>query len=269
MEWDSPWGIGFPGWHLECSAMAMKHLGETLDIHCGGTDHIRVHHTNEIAQSECATGKPFARFWLHGGWLLEDKTRGGGKMSKSNEEFVRLDTLTQKGYSPFDYRYFCMTSHYRNYLKFSWESLNSAKDSLSNLRKKASTFTLQATNISCENAQSWQEKFVGAVCDDLNLPNALGVLNLMLKDPDIPDGERGALIRDFEKILGLNLDEKPEHGQAPSEQPDSELLNLMKERNAARAAKNFVRADEIRDIFKKRGFLILDGPDGSTWKKLL
>ncbi|HLP41986.1 MAG TPA: cysteine--tRNA ligase, partial [Fibrobacteria bacterium] len=112
MEWDSPWGRGFPGWHIECSAMAMRHLGETLDIHCGGTDHIRVHHTNEIAQSEAATGKPFARFWMHGGWLLEAPTAesGGGKMSKSSGEFVTLDVLLQKGYGPMDYRYFCLSA---------------------------------------------------------------------------------------------------------------------------------------------------------------
>jgi len=122
MEWDSPWGIGFPGWHLECSAMAMKHLGETLDIHCGGTDHLRVHHTNEIAQSECATEKHFVNYWIHGGWLLESQDEKKGKMSKSKGEFIRLESLIENGFDPLDYRYFCMTSHYRNYLNFSWGS---------------------------------------------------------------------------------------------------------------------------------------------------
>ncbi|MBP5188594.1 MAG: cysteine--tRNA ligase, partial [Fibrobacterales bacterium] len=119
MEWDSPWGVGFPGWHIECSAMAMKHLGETLDIHCGGTDHVRVHHTNEIAQSEAATGKTFSRFWMHGEFLRLD----GDKMSKSTGEFLTVDSLVKRGFSPMDYRYFALGSHYRNYLSFSFESL--------------------------------------------------------------------------------------------------------------------------------------------------
>src|SRR5690554_7394803 len=132
MEWESPWGLGFPGWHIECSAMAMHHLGETLDIHCGGSDHVRVHHTNEIAQSECATGKLFSRFWLHGEFLR----MGGGKMSKSTGEFLTISLLQKKGFDPLDYRLFALTSHYRNYLNFTWEALENARESLKSLRRK-------------------------------------------------------------------------------------------------------------------------------------
>jgi cysteinyl-tRNA synthetase len=267
MEWESPWGKGFPGWHIECSAMAMKLLGETLDIHCGGSDHIRVHHTNEIAQSECATGQPFARYWLHGGWLLEAPEEGaaesvedevdtgnlavnlaqsdaadvdientsentseitsensaennvssrpvkaksgGGKMSKSSGEFVTLDVLVAKGYSAMDYRYFCLTAHYRNYLRFGYAALDGARESLRSLRKKTDPLLGKSAALETEKALAWREQFLSAVCDDLNFPQALGVVNLFLKDEDLSDGEKSALIELCEGLLGLGLCEPP------------------------------------------------------------
>jgi cysteinyl-tRNA synthetase len=267
MEWDSPWGRGFPGWHLECSAMAMKLLGETLDIHCGGSDHIRVHHTNEIAQSECATGKPFARFWLHGGWLLEapDEEGKGGKMSKSAGEFVTLDVLCRQGYNPMDYRYFCLTAHYRNYLNFSQAGMDSARDSLRNLRRRTDPLIGQAAPPRSDRALEWRGRFLEAACDDLNFPQALGVLNLLLKDPDLLEGERAGLVAECDKLLGLRLTE-PEPVVAAV--LPSDLLALLPERAQARKSKDWARSDAIRDQFKARGFVLKDNPDGSTaWEK--
>jgi cysteinyl-tRNA synthetase len=262
MEWDSPWGRGFPGWHVECSAMAMKHLGATLDIHCGGSDHIRVHHTNEIAQSEGATGVPFSRFWLHGGWLLEAPSAegGGGKMSKSAGEFVTLDTLIDKGYGPMDYRYFCLTAHYRSYLNFSWEGLNSARDSMRNLRKKTDPLIGRESSIASDNALGWRRRFQEAAFDDLGFPQALAVLHQMLKDPDLLEGEKSALVRDFDRLLGLRLTEEE---MRPAQSLPEDLLPLLEERKLARKNRDFKRSDEIRNILKARGFGVKDNPDGT------
>jgi cysteinyl-tRNA synthetase len=268
MEWDSPWGRGFPGWHVECSAMAMKLLGDTLDIHCGGTDHIRVHHTNEIAQSECATGKTFARYWIHGGWLLEapDASGKGGKMSKSAGEFVTLSVLQRQGYSAMDYRYFCLTAHYRNYLNFSYPGLDTARDSLRNLRKRTDPLIGKAASISSERAQAWNARFLEAVGDDLNFPQALGILNLMLKDADLLEGERAGLVAAFDKLLGLGLTVAEE---APAVELPEDLQPLLAERAAARAAKDWATSDRIRDAFKARGFAIKDNKDGTVeWTKI-
>ena len=263
MEWDSPWGRGFPGWHVECSAMAMKHLGPTLDIHCGGTDHIRVHHTNEIAQSEGATGVPFSRFWLHGGWLLEAPTEdgGGGKMSKSAGEFVTLDVLLQKGYGPMDYRYFCLGAHYRSYLNFSFEGLDTARDSLKSLRRKTDPLIGKATAIESDNALGWQRRFREAAFDDLGFAQALAVMNQMLKDPELLEGEKAALVRDYDRLLGLQLETKSEGADKALPGPMHALLD---ERKDARRNKDWKRSDEIRDLLKAKGFGVKDNPDGTT-----
>jgi len=270
MEWDSPWGIGFPGWHIECSAMALKHLGETLDIHCGGTDHIRVHHTNEIAQSECATGKPFARFWMHGGWLLEQGENGGeGKMSKSNDAFVRLQTLIDRGYDPMDYKYFCMSSHYRNYLSFSWDNLEAARRGRSGLMQKVLPLVRVAGQASTPEALQWKSRFWEALCDDLNLPEALSIVFLMLKDTSLLPAEKGALLLNFDSILGLdfkNQDLEAQKAQNAATLPP-ELMSLLPARAEARAQKNFRRSDEIRDLFLAQGYILKDGPEGTTWEK--
>lgn len=273
MEWDAPWGRGFPGWHIECSAMAMKHLGATLDIHCGGTDHIRVHHTNEIAQSEAATGHPFARYWLHGGWLLETPTedgpegiRGGGKMSKSSGEFITLDVLLSKGYGAMDYRYFCLSAHYRQYLNFSWQAMDTARDSLKSLRRRTDPLIGKASSIASATAKAWQARYTEAANDDLGFPQALAVLQQLVKDPDLLEGEKAALVRDCDRLLGLRLTEAEER---PSKALPEDLSTLIEERKAARKAKNWKRSDEIRDLFKAQGFAIKDNPDGSsTWEPL-
>ncbi|MDR1759670.1 MAG: cysteine--tRNA ligase [Fibrobacter sp.] len=262
MEWDSPWGVGFPGWHVECSAMAMKLLGETIDIHCGGTDHIRVHHTNEIAQSECATGKPFARFWMHGEFLRMGTS--GGKMSKSTGEFLTLSLLMEKGFNPLDYRLFALTSHYRNYLNFTWEALESAKESLKSLHKKTDPLIGKATAIISAEALQWQAEFKEAIGDDLNIPRALGILNSVLKT-DIPEGEKATLVLDFDSVFGLKLNEEREDIAPKSDVSVEEIEVLIHARTAARASKNWKESDRIRDELSARGIEIKDGPNGTTW----
>lgn len=266
MEWESPWGVGFPGWHVECSAMALKHLGETLDIHCGGTDHIRVHHTNEIAQSECHTGKEFATFWIHGGWLLEEKEEGkGSKMSKSSGEFVRLQTLIEQNFDPMDYRFFCMSSHYRNYLSFSWKNLEAARNGRQNLLQKLKPYLEVQGKIESATALGWQSKFWDSVSDDLNIPMALGVLNTMLKDPDLLPTEKGALIANFDTVLGLKFSDALE--QNIPQDDHAELKLLIQERQQARLNKDFARADQIRKIFEDKGLVLKDSPQGTIWEK--
>ena len=266
MMWDSPWGRGYPGWHIECSAMSMKYLGEHFDIHCGGIDAIPVHHTNEIAQSECATGKPFSRFWMHGEFLRLD----GAKMSKSSGEFLTVSVLVDKGYNPLDYRLFALTSHYRNYLNFSFESLDSAREALKSLHKKTDPLMGKATAIESEEAKKWRQKFKEAIGDDLNMPRALGILNSVLKT-DLSEGEKAALVADFDRVLGLKLDEPRKDYQKKTDSAssdDSEQINsLVAQRTEARKAKNWAESDRIRDLLKGMGVEIKDGPQGTTWTK--
>jgi len=262
MEWESPWGLGFPGWHIECSAMSMTHLGETLDIHCGGTDHIRVHHTNEIAQSECATGKPFSRFWVHGEFLRENNS---DKMSKSSGDFLTLDLLKQKGFDPIAYRLFSLTSHYRNYLNFSWEAMESAQESLNALRKK----TQYLIGMECENisldAREWSVKFRQSIGDDLNSSGALGVLHLMLADSSILDKEKAALIKEFDSVLGLRLSEVVKK-EIHSEEEIAKIESLVKERDEARLSKKFTESDRLRDALLDMGVVIKDSKAGTVWE---
>jgi len=262
MEWDSPWGVGFPGWHIECSAMAMKHLGETLDIHCGGTDHIRIHHTNEIAQSECATGKQFSRFWMHGEFLRENSV---DKMSKSSDNFLTLDVLIGKGFDPMAYRLFSLTSHYRNYLNFSWEAMENAQGSLNALRKKTELFIGVDGKITGVDARQWSTKFKECIGDDLNSSAAIGVLNLMLADNSLELYEKAALIKEFDSVLGLCLLEKPKTVEH-SAQEIAKIEALIQERNLARSVKNFSESDRLRDVLLRLGAVIKDGKDGTTWE---
>lgn len=264
MEWDSPWGKGFPGWHIECSAMAMKHLGPTLDIHCGGTDHIRIHHTNEIAQSECATGQQFARFWMHGEFLRMGQS--GGKMSKSTGEFLTVSVLVKEGYNPLDYRLLALTSHYRNYLNFSWEAMESARESLKSLHKKTDPLMGKATAIQSPAALKWQTTFKDAVGDDLNMPKALGILNSMLKDSSLTEGEKAALVLDFDSVLGLELHLPREEFSAPVEVDSAQVESLIAARAQARKNKDFAESDRIRDQLAAMNILIKDGPQGTTWE---
>jgi cysteinyl-tRNA synthetase len=198
MEWESPWGIGFPGWHIECSAMARKFLGDTFDIHCGGIDHIPIHHTNEIAQSEACTGKKFVNYWLHGAFLEEDD----GKMSKSKGEFLRLQLLIDKGYSPLDYRYMCLGTHYRKRLLFSWEVLDSAKSSFSRL--KQSIIRMMEENNPGKGGEEdlvklYKTDFQESINDDLNMPQALSVMWETVRNNKLSDKAKLELLYDFDK----------------------------------------------------------------------
>lgn len=258
MEWDSPWGKGFPGWHIECSAMSRKYLGDTFDIHCGGIDHVPIHHTNEIAQSEACTGKPFVHYWLHGAFLEEES----GKMSKSKGEFLRVETLVKHGYSPLDYRYLCLGTHYRKRLLFSWELLDSAKTALARLKNRIKTIKAEAppnytndTNLT----NVYSERFISAVNDDLNMPEALAVIWDMLRDDEILPAVKLEYIYDFDKVLGLDLEKEKEELKAAA---PAEIMELVEKRKSAKKAKDFKKADELRDELKALGWEVLDKKDG-------
>lgn len=273
MEWESPWGIGFPGWHIECSAMANALLPQPIDIHCGGADHIRVHHTNEIAQSEAATGKPFVKYWVHGEFLVLDK----GKMAKSGGNFVTLDSFKEQGISPLAYRMFCFTAHYRSPLTFFWDGVKASAQSLANLKKMIpQTSGAQVDN---GNVKEVLQPFYTAVDDDLNMPRAVAALWDLLRDESInPDLKRAAVI-EADKILGLDLasvEHKAEKVidsqdlkikfESRTQLPDDVqkiLIDKLRGRKQARIDKDFGRADFIRKQLAEAGVIIKDMPDGS------
>ena len=264
MMWDSPWGRGYPGWHIECSAMSMKYLGKHFDIHCGGIDAIPVHHTNEIAQSEAATGEKWVNYWCHGEFLLNDK----GKMSKSSGEFLTLPVVVSHGYNALDYRYFCLSGHYRTQLKFSWEALDhakSAREKLVNITSALKKSEPQKTL--SQKAEGWRKAFSDAMNNDLRAPEALAQMWLMLKDNTISDGEKLALLLDFDKILGLRLDEV----EAKSEERvgTDEDWKLVEERTQAKKNRDWAKADEIRDALKARGYIVKDTPSGAILEKIV
>ena len=264
MVWPSPWGVGYPGWHIECSAMSMKYLGKRFDIHCGGIDAIPVHHTNEIAQSEAYSGeKPWVDYWCHGEFLLNDS----GKMSKSSGEFLTLESLIGKGFDPLDWRYFCLTGHYRSQLKFSFEALESAKSARGQLVRKISSM-LSSSDVAkelSEKALDKENEFFAYMSDDLRSPQALATLWSLLKDDGITDGEKLKVLYDADSILGLRLSEvKAEEALSYGKEEEE----LLKERTEAKKMKNFKRADEIRDILSSRGFKVIDTPSGAKLERL-
>lgn len=253
MEWESPWGKGFPGWHLECSAMSRKYLGDTFDIHCGGIDHVPIHHTNEIAQSEACTGKKFVNYWLHGAFLEEED----GKMSKSKGEFLRLQVLIDKGYSPLDYRYMCLGTHYRKRLLFSWEILDQSRAAYTRLKNKIKDLSdlSNSSDLNANTVIKYKEKFLQRINEDLNMPEALAVMWEVLKDDLLNANSKLALLFDFDKVFGLNLD-KPEE-KMKEETPD-EVMKLVDQRTAAKKAKDFKLADELRNKIKELGYEVVD-----------
>ena len=264
MVWPSPWGVGYPGWHIECSAMSMKYLGKRFDIHCGGIDAIPVHHTNEIAQSEAYSGeKPWVDYWCHGEFLLNDS----GKMSKSSGEFLTLESLIEKGFDPLDWRYFCLTGHYRSQLKFSFEALESAKSARGQLVRKISSM-LSSSDVAkelSEKALDKENEFFAYMSDDLRSPQALATLWSLLKDDGITDGEKLKVLYDADSILGLRLSEvKAEEALSYGKEEEE----LLRERTEAKKMKNFKRADEIRDILSSRGFKVIDTPSGAKLERL-
>jgi len=268
MEWESPWAPpgsrgkvkGFPGWHIECSAMSHKYLGEQFDIHCGGIDHIPVHHTNEIAQSEAAFGKIPARFWLHNEFLLIDD----GKMAKSEGEILTIQTLVDKGFNPLAYRYLTLTAHYRSKLNFTWESLKASQSALESLYSFIRELPEEnnAPYPPLDSREGWGEfkeyldAFKAALNDDLNTPEALAIMWKLIKDIGISDADKKATLLDFDKILGLGLD-KIKKTEIPSE-----ITKLSQERKDARAKKDWARADELRQRIEQAGWQIKDTEKG-------
>ncbi len=250
MEWESPWGKGFPGWHIECSAMSMKYLGEHFDIHTGGIEHIPVHHTNEIAQSECATGMPYVNYWMHNNHLLDPT----GKMSKSNEDFLTLTTLIEKGYNPLAYRYFLMSATYRKELLFSFEALDASVVAY----EKLCAFCRQEKDfIGIINAK-YMESFDEAIKEDLNTSKALSVLWTMLKDDSLTGGDKYATLMYFNKLFGFGLEKvEVEKLSIPNE-----VTELMEKRALARTSRDFTESDRLRDEIAKLGFIVKDTSEG-------
>jgi cysteinyl-tRNA synthetase len=293
MEWDSPWGKGFPGWHLECSVMSQKYLGETIDIHCGGIDLIPIHHTNEIAQAEAVTNKPFVQYWLHGEFVIinpfigaviacvhckhknliaeEDLQTEGGfkkicgkcgkelsaeiKMSKSDENFTTLFTVKEHKFDPLAYRYLILNTHYRNKLNFSWKAMQGAQNTLENLYALAGKLGKPKSN-----CPEFEKRFSEALNDDLNTPKGLAILWELLKSDNPPEAKKASLLK-FDKILGLNL-----HLAKPIKVPD-EIKKLAKKREELRKEKNWAEADKIRDEITKQEFKVDDTPAGPVIKK--
>jgi len=278
MKWDSPFGRGFPGWHIECSAIASQYLGERVDIHCGGSDHIPVHHTNEIAQSEAAFGHKWVNYWFHTEFLIMKE----GKMSKSAGGFLTLAALTEMGFSPDDYRYFCLQAHYRSPLQFTWEALKGAQTALANLRNLYTGWLEElgagasdvpdssngstalgpeetSTEVS-EEERSYSEAFDSAIAADLNVPLALGVVWKMAKDPGLSAATKRSLLSRFDRVLGLGVD-KWQRAELPEE-----LKRLLDERQAARARRDYATADELRARLAAAGVEIMDTPSGTKWQ---
>ncbi len=260
MEWPSPWGVGFPGWAIECSAMAVKHLGETIDIHCGGEDHVAIHHTNEIAQSEAATGKTFANYWMHARFLI---TGDSGKMSKSAGGFLTVETLKEKGYDPLAYRYFCFSAHYRKQLEFGWEALDASAKNLEALRGVVARLKdePQSRELNSDaRFEDYNALFKDAVADDLNMPQALAVLWGVLRGPYGAE-EKLAFVLEADKVFGLDL------GRVSAEETlPPELLALVEARRQARKDKDFKKSDELRKELLDKGVLVEDTPKGMRWK---
>ncbi|MBN2306782.1 cysteine--tRNA ligase [Candidatus Peregrinibacteria bacterium] len=252
MQWDSPWGRGFPGWHIECSAMSVKYLGEQFDIHCGGIDHIPVHHTNEIAQAEGATGKkPWVKIWMHGNFLVLKK---GVKMAKAEENFLTLRRLVEEGYDALDYRYFCLQSHYRKELSFDWEGLDAARTGLRRLKEKILNLGDEAGAVN----DHYIERFGVAVSDDLNVAQGLSLAWDLMDDAEVSDTDKLATIKKMDRVLGLKLDEPIEFELPP------QITEWILERNKAREQKNWKKADKIRDKIEASGkWMVKDGPGGT------
>jgi len=262
MEWDSPWGRGFPGWHIECSAMSLRYLGPQFDIHCGGIDHIPVHHTNEIAQSEAFLGvHPWVNVWLHGEFLVLDK----GKMSKSGGGFLTLQSLLDRGFSALDYRFFCLGTHYRAPLSFSFEALEGARAGRLSLKSR---LTALAGAVPCSRAEAvahplWA-KFWEQVADDLNAPRALAVAWEVAKQADLAPALKAGLIDRMDAWLGLDL-LVPDADPAQLGQEEALLLERRAE---ARAGRDWARSDELRAELERRGILVKDGKDGQRWERV-
>ncbi len=256
LKWDSPWGLGYPGWHIECSGISVRYLGEDLDIHCGGVDNIFPHHTNEIAQSEAYLGHSWCRYWVHGEHL-NDST---GKMSKSKGEFLTVDLLKSKGYNPLSYRFMCLNSSYRKVLVFSYEALSNAENSYLKLKKRISTLSDDG-DVSKDVYEEYDSKFRAYIGDDLNTANAITLIYDLLKD-SVNDSTKLSLIKAWDTVLSLDLLED----ESIEVNLDSEILEKIELRNKAKLEKNYELADKIRDELLKDGIKLIDSRDGTTYE---
>ncbi len=267
LKWESPWGLGYPGWHIECSCISMKHLGEYMDIHCGGVDNIFPHHTNEIAQSEAYLGHKWCNYWFH----VHHLNDRAGKMSKSKGEFLTVSLLKSKGYDPRVYRLFCLQSHYRKPLEFSFDALDNARAAYEKLVKRVGGLKKEGGSVDPEKFAAYKARFEEALCDDLNTSMALTVIYDMLKD-EMSDATKYALAEDFDRVLSLNLTtayasmEAEANGDVDAE-TERYILEKIEERKAAKKEKNFARADEIRAELLEKGIVLEDTREGVKWKK--
>ncbi|MEE0861887.1 MAG: cysteine--tRNA ligase [Lachnospiraceae bacterium] len=269
LKWDSPWGVGYPGWHIECSGISIKHLGEYMDIHCGGVDNIFPHHTNEIAQSEAYLGHKWCNYWFHV-HHLNDKS---GKMSKSKGEFLTVSLLEEKGYNPLVYRMFCLQSHYRKPLEFSYEVMDNVAAAYNKLVKRIASLKNEG-EVDQTSFDQWRTKFEDAIVNDMNTSMGITVIYDMLK-ADINDKTKFALIESFDYVLSLDLinaakalAEDGDNGQASGVDAELEayILAMIEERKAAKKEKNFARADEIRNELLEKGIALEDTREGVKWK---
>ena len=271
LKWDSPWGVGYPGWHIECSCISMKHLGEDLDIHCGGIDNAFPHHTNEIAQSESFLGHKWCNYWFHVHHLNVDYGDGVSKMSKSKGEFLTVSLLEEKGYDPMAYRLFCLQSHYRRNLVFNWENLDNAAAAYQKLVAKIAGLKAEG-EVDTAAFESMKERFVGALNGDLNTSLAVTAVYDVLK-AKCNDATKLAALADFDRVLGLNLISAAEtlrqkQAQEEAANADPQVDALVAARTAAKKAKNFAEADRIRDELKAMGIEIIDTPQGTKWRRV-
>lgn len=267
LRWDSPWGYGYPGWHIECSAISLKYLGEYLDLHCGGVDNIFPHHTNEIAQSEAAIGHKWCGHWFHPRHL-NDKS---GKMSKSKGEFLCVDTLIAKGYKPLAYRLFCLQSHYMKQLVFTYDSLDNAASAYDKLISRTASIKSAAANEAdpADEAvvEEYRRRFISLVGNDLNTAMGIALLYEVIK-ADISSKTKLAVIEDFDKVLSLDLTKREEPRETCDDEDTSRLEELLVRRAEAKKNKDWATADAIRDEIKAAGYAILDTPEGAKLKKL-
>ena len=256
MEWDSPWGIGFPGWHIECTAMSTKNLGEVFDIHTGGIDHIPIHHTNEIAQGFGAFGHQTANYWIHNGWLTG---KGGSKMSKSAGDFVTMQEIKHMGIDPLVYRYMFLNSHYRNGMEFSIDSLKNMVKPYEKLKISISELAEGGTV-----SEKYRQMFVEYITDDLAMPGVMALVWGLLKDNNIKSEDKKATLLDFDKVLGLDLDK----GIAEEGIPE-EIKQIAKERLKAREDKNWAESDRLRDLIKEKGYVVEDLKNDCKIRRLM
>lgn len=264
LKWDSPWGVGYPGWHIECSGISIKHLGEYMDIHCGGVDNIFPHHTNEVAQSEAYLGHKWCNYWFHI-HHLNDKS---GKMSKSKGEFLTVSLLESKGINPLVYRMFCLQSHYRKPLEFSYEVLSNVEAAYTKLKKRILELKCDG-EIEQDKFAKFRTKFEDALANDINTSSAITVVYDMLK-ADMNDATKFALAKSFDEVLSLNLTVAADEGSAEDSSVDPELekyvLAKIEERKEAKKQKDFAKADAIRDELAAQGIVLKDTREGVEWK---